>query len=40
MVPVGLEPTHFAVSGLKSDALDHSANVPLREDGLRRNWLS
>ena len=28
MVPVGFEPTHLSVAGLKSAALDHSAIVP------------
>ena len=28
LVPVGFEPTLLAESGLKSDALDHSAKVP------------
>ena len=28
MVPVGFEPTHLSILGLKSNALDHSAKVP------------
>ena len=28
MLPVGFEPTHLSILGLKSNALDHSTKVP------------